>query len=102
MSKEREPSKEIKEGDEGKGRKGGNSRDREDYYGRGRDRARVIARGTFLTPDCKGRKIKIFSNLSILSFLYTATGRSGNEANSSKDYPLDLRFLEAGILAGIS
>lgn len=73
MSKEREPSKEIKEGDEGKGRKGGNSRDREDYYGRGRDRARVIARGTFLTPDCKGRKIKIFSNLSILSFLSTAT-----------------------------
>lgn len=47
----------------------------------------------------QGDKIKIFSNLSILSFL-SREERKRREPNSFKDYPLGLRFLE--FLVGIS
>lgn len=60
-SKERGPSNEIKEDKEGekrKRRRRRNSRDRKDYERR-RDRAKVIMRGTFLTPNCRGRRIKL-------------------------------------------
>lgn len=61
VSKERGPSNEIKEDKEGekrRRRRRGNSRDQRDYERR-RDRAKVIVRGTFLTPDCRDRRIKL-------------------------------------------